>query len=123
MAGIAFHSRNKVAWVLADCGGPVVTGRTGAKHLRVVNVKHRRPNGGRVAVFTNVRRKRMRWVFAGSDSAVVTAYAVTRYVRMVKSCRYPGDSCMAVITIIAARYVRRMLAGRSNAVMAGAAAT
>ena len=91
--------------------------------MRVVNVKHRRPNGRRVAVFTDVCRKRVRWVFAGCDSAVVAAYAVTRYVRMVKSCRYPGDSCMAVITIIAARYVRRMLAGRSDTVVAGAAAT
>ncbi len=76
-----------------------------------------------MTVFTNVCRKRVRWVFAGCDGAVVTAYAVTRYVRMVKSCRYPGDRCVAVITIIAARYVRRMLAGRSHTVMAGAAAT
>ena len=83
MAEVAFYSGNKVARVLADRGCAVVARRTGAEHLCVVNVEHRRPNCRRVTVFTNVGRKSVLWILASRDSAVVTADAVTRYVRMI----------------------------------------
>ena len=84
VAEVALYSGNKVARILADRGCAVVAGRTGAEHLCVVNVEHRRPNCRRMTGFTNVCRKSVLRIFAGRDSAVVTADAVTGYVRMIE---------------------------------------
>ena len=121
VALIALPGRHKMSGILADCGCAIVTRRTGAKHLGVVNVEHRRPDSRCMAVFTDVRCKRVLRVFTGCNAAVVTANAITRYVRMVEGGGRPRDGGVAVITIVAARDMRWMFAGRRNAIVAGAA--
>lgn len=123
MAEVAFDSRNKVSRILADRGRSVVAGRTGTEHLCMVNVEHRRPNGRRVTVLTDVGCKYVLRVLAGRNSAVVTADAVARYVRMIKVCGQPGYGGVAVVAIIAARDMSRMLSCCGDAIMTGAAAT
>ena len=117
MAEVALDSRNKMAWILAYRVCPVVTSRTGAEHLCVVNVKHRRPNCRRVTVFTSVCCKSVLRILASRNGSIVTADAVTRYVRMVKVRGQPGYGGVAVVAIIATRNMRRMLAGRGHAIM------
>jgi len=123
VAKVTFHCRNEVPGVLAVRGCAVVTGRARAENLCVVNVQYRLPNIRRVAVFTNVCRKNVLRVLARRNSAVVTADAVTGYVRMIEICGQPGDGGVAVVAIIAARDMRRMLSCCGDAIMTGAAAT
>jgi hypothetical protein len=52
----------------------------------------------------------VRWVLARSVGAVVAAEAVSGDVHVIEIRRYPRDGGVTVIAIIAARYVRRMLA-------------
>ena len=63
----------------------------------------------------------MRRILAGRIRAVVAADAISRDVHVVEVRRYPGDCRVAVIAVLAARNVRRVLAGGDRAVMAGAA--
>lgn len=58
-------------------------------------------------------------VLACGLSAVVATDAVVRDVHVIEVGRYPGKRCMAVIAVVATRNVRRVLAGRRIAVMAG----
>ena len=86
VAEVAFNGCYKVPLILADRGYSVVTRRARAENLCVVNVQYRLPNSRRVAVFTNVRRKNVLRILAGRDGAVMTADAVTAYVRMIVVC-------------------------------------
>lgn len=60
--------------------------------------------------------------FAGRVSTVVTAHTIAGNVDVIEIGRHPGHRAVAVITIVAAHNVRRMLARRDNAIVAGGAA-
>lgn len=64
----------------------------------------------------------MRSVFAGRIGAVMASRAVTGDGRVIKIRRRPGDRRVAVVAIVAACEVRRMLAGRRSTVVARSAA-
>lgn len=74
-----------------------------------------------MAILTDITSLYVSRVFTCSVSAVMAAKAIARYVDVVKVGRQPGGSGMTIITIIAAGNVRRILAGRRNSVMTGAA--
>jgi len=74
-----------------------------------------------MAGLTGVCGRRVRWVLARRVGAVVAAEAVSGDVHVIEIRRYPRDGGVTVIAIIAARYVRRMLAGCSRSVVAGTA--
>lgn len=73
MAEIALPGRNEVAVVLAGGQRSVMTGRTAAKHLRVIDSGHRHPGDRSMAVFADIGALNMALSFAGRVSAVVTA--------------------------------------------------
>jgi hypothetical protein len=58
-------------------------------------------------------------VFARGIRAVVAADAVTRDIHVIEVRGNPADGRVAVVTVVAARDVGRMFAGRRVAVMAG----
>lgn len=95
-----------------------MAGRTGPQDLVVVDRCNRRPDDRTVAVLADVRRLDMRRALARRVIAIVTTGAVVNDAGVVEGCGRPGDSRVTVVAIIAARYVRRMFAGRGNAVMA-----
>ena len=60
-------------------------------------------------------------VLAGRVGAVVAADAVARDIHVIEIRRDPGDGCMAVVAVVAARDVRRVLARGGIAVVTGEA--
>lgn len=68
----------------------------------MIDIGHRRPHIGIVAVLTNIGRLYVQRAFAGCIRTVVTAYAVVHDIGMVKIRRNPGHACVAVIAVIAA---------------------
>ena len=52
----------------------------------------------------------------------MTSNAITTDVSVVVVCRQPSDSGVAVVAVVAARYVRRMFASRRDTIMTRAAA-
>ena len=62
-------------------------------------------------------------VLAECVGAVVAAYAIARYVDVIKIRGHPGDSYVAVVASIAARDMCRRLAGCDVAVVAGITST
>lgn len=91
----------EVTWIHARCGRAVVTRRAGAQHLAVVDGNDRRPNGRAVAILADVGRRGVQWTLAGRVFAVVATDAVAGDIRMIKVRGRPGDSRMAVVTVIA----------------------
>ena len=61
-------------------------------------------------------------VLAGRVGAVVAADAIARDIHMIEIRRDPRNRCVAVVAVIAARYVRRVLARSPIAVVACIAA-
>lgn len=84
VAGVAFLRGIKVTRVRAGGSYAVVTGRAGAKHLRVVDRHHRRKHIRGVAVLANIRCQDVRRVFAGCVRTVMAANAVACDVDVVK---------------------------------------
>ena len=74
-----------------------------------------------MAGLTGVRGRCVGWGLARRVGAVVAAEAVSGDVHVIEIRRYPRDGGVTVIAIIAARYVRRMLAGCGRSVVAGTA--
>jgi hypothetical protein len=74
-----------------------------------------------VAIFADVGRLRVCRVFAGCVRAVMAVDAIACDGCMVEECRQPTGRRMAVVAGIAAGDMRRSLADRSDAVMAGIA--
>ena len=72
VAGPAVHGSIKVPRVLARRNRTVMAGRTGSKYLIVIDICHRRPDVGGVAVFANIRCLNVQGTFAGCIGAVVT---------------------------------------------------
>ncbi len=87
-----------------------MAGSADAGYLRMIDRISGRPYHIVMAIFTDVCRIDMRGVLARCLHAVVATEAVVRYARMVKRRRQPRCSCMAVVAVIAALHVRRILA-------------
>jgi len=110
-----------VARIHARCGRAVVTRCAGAKNLVVVNRNDGRPNSGIVAILADVGRRRVRRTFAGRVRTVVAAHAISRDISVIEIGRDPGDCRMAVVAVVATRYMSTVFAGGRCAIVAGAA--
>lgn len=62
----------------------------------------------------------MQRTFACRICAVMAACAVVHDIRVIKICRCPGDRGVAIVAVVAAGDMRRMLTDRSSAVVARA---
>lgn len=71
-----------------------------------------------MAVFADVGRLYVQGALSGRVSAVVAANAIVRYVDVIEICWNPRHGRMAIVAVVAARYVCWMLANRCDTVMA-----
>lgn len=121
MAAVTLLTRTEVTVVLTNRDHVVVTGRTGAEYLGVIDIECRRPDRRRMTVLTHVRCKSVLRILARCDCAIVATETIAGDVGMVIICGQPGDGRMAVIAVVTARDVGWVLAGCGHAVVTGAA--
>jgi hypothetical protein len=62
-----------------------------------------------MTIFAGIARQNMINVFADRIRTVVTAEAIAREIGVIKIRGQPPGRCMAIVAIIATRYVRRVL--------------
>ena len=122
MAAVALHRRTEVTGIFARRVYAVMAGRAGAKYLGMINIEYGRPCRGRVTVFAHIGSQGMLRVLASRDRAVVATETIARDVGVVVVGWQPGDRGMAVVAVIAARDMCRVLARSNDAIVAGAAA-
>lgn len=89
----------------------------------MINSNHRRPDIRVVAVLADVRCLNMRYGFTSRTNAIVAADAVSDDICVVEGRRPPRHCRVAIIAVIAARDMRRMLADCDNTIVAGATGT
>lgn len=77
VTGVAFLCGTEVPRFLADGCYAIVTGRTRAKHLGVIDCHHGHKCIRRVAVFTDIRCQNVCRIFTGGIRAIVAAETVT----------------------------------------------
>lgn len=123
MTIIAILAARNVCRMFPYCDDAIVASATGADDLRMVYCKSGYPNRRIVAVFADVRRVNMCRVLAGGVGTVMTACAVAGDIDVIKVCRQPGNRRMAILAIITAANVRRMLASRQRPIMAASTGT
>lgn len=121
MAQAAILYRVEVVRSLARSCNTVVTAGTGSKHLVVIDGSDRRPYRGVVAILADVRCLHVHWPLAGCVGTVMAAETIIRDVRVIEIRWRPGDSSMAIIAIVPAGNMRRMLARRGYTVVTRAA--
>ena len=103
--------------VFSDRSDAVVTRATCANYLCMVDCENRRKNITRVTVFAHIHGLNMGRILACCISSIVTTKAIASDVHVVKIRRQPGHGRMAIITIVAARYVCRIFPGRRKAIV------
>lgn len=84
----------------------------------MIDGHHGRKYVCRVAVLADVCCERMCRILASCICAVVATEAIARDVDMIEIRGQPGNRAMAIVTIVAARNMRRVLARRRNAIVA-----
>lgn len=104
--------------MLAAGCNPIVAGIAGTDHLQVIDREHGDPDVCVVAVFADVAGLDVIRRLALRFRAVVTAEAVARDIHVIEIGRRPACGRVAVVAGIAAGYMRRILAGRYEAVVA-----
>jgi hypothetical protein len=109
VAVVATVAAGDVCRVLTDRYCSVMTRRACADDLRMIDAVGRRENRYIVAVLADIARRYMVDILADRVSAIVTADAITSDIVVIKVCRQPGQGRMAIVAIIATRYVRRVL--------------
>lgn len=119
MAVVAVIATGNMTGVLAGRDSTVVTGRTDTDHLRMVNPVGRGKDDVVMTVLTHVGRQNMCRVLADGLGAVMAAEAVVDDCGMIEGRRYPAVGRVAVVTRVAARNVRWILASGSRAVVTG----
>ena len=119
MAILAGIATGNVRRVLARGDDAIMAGVAASYYLGVINSHHRREHIRGVAVFTNIRRLNMCRVFADRLSAVMAAETVTDDVYVIEIRGQPACCAVTVVAGVAAGYVRRVLAGGNDAVVAG----
>ena len=123
MTVIAIVATRDMRGMFTGSDDTVMAGETRADNLCVIDDVDRLPHNVVVAVLTDIGRIAMCRVLTGCIGAVVAAEAVVRDVRVIEVSRDPRGRRVAVVAIVTARYVRRVLAGRDRTVMAGEAST
>jgi len=83
----------------------------------VINGSYRCPDIRAVTIFADVGRLRVQWTLASRVGSVMTADAVINNVCVIEIGRQPRDSCVTVITIIAAGDMRWVFANGYHTVM------
>lgn len=76
-----------------------------------------RPQVDAVTIFADGRRLNMCSVLASGIGAVVTIRAVAAYAGVIEIGRRPADRCVAVVAVITADEMCRVLAGGADAVV------
>ena len=117
MTAVAIQGRYEVPVVLSGCGRPVVTGRTGSEHLRMIHADRRHPCRRGMAVFTDIGCEYVALVFARRIYSVVTAGTVSDDIRVIEIRRSPCHGRVAVVAVVPTRDMGRMLADGNCPVM------
>ena len=120
VAGVAARD---VRRVLPGGDRAVMAGETGSDDLQMINHVGRRPDDVVMAVLTDVGRIDVVRPLACRLGAVVAAEAVTRDIHMIEIRRDPRVGGVAIVTVVAARDVRRVFPGGDRAVVTGNAGT
>ncbi len=107
--------------ILSGGNRAVVAGRTRADDLRMIDPVRRCEDKIVMTVLANIGRLEVGRVFADGVATVVATKTVGHDVRVFKKRRCPAVSCMAVVAVISAADVCRVLARGNRAVMAGRA--
>ena len=123
MAVVAIIAALDMIRILARCNNAIVTAAATTDDLCVIHGVSGREQVCRVTVLADVGRLDVGRVLAGCIDAVVAVETVAGDIDMIKVGRQPGYRRMAVIAVIAAGNVCRVLAGRRYAVVAGPAGT
>jgi len=121
MTVVAIVATGYMRWVFAGCRNAVMARATRTDDLRVINGKDGYPDVRRVAVFADIARLYMRRGFARRIRAVMAAGAITRDVDVVEVRGQPADRRVTIVTVVATVDMTLVLAGRDDAVVAGAA--
>jgi len=100
-----------VGRTFADCIRAVMTGGATSDHLGMINRRYRRKDIRAVAVFTDIRGLHVKRVFSYGVSTVVAAEAVICDVGMIKEHREPAHRAVAIIAVVTAGNVGRVLTG------------
>ena len=121
VAVITGTAADNVGRVLAGRGDAVMTGTAGTKNLCMIDGQHRCPKNRGMAVLAYVGGLNVGRTFAGGIRAVVAVCAITVDVCVVKIGGQPGNRGVAVVAVITADHMSRMLARRRDTVMTRAA--
>ncbi len=73
---------------------------------------------GVVAIFANVRSLNVRQILANGVHAVMAISTISSDVQVIEICRQPTHSAVTVIAVVAAGYVRQVLAEGNDTVVA-----
>ncbi len=103
--------------ILAGRGSAIVAGRARAEDLIVVHRGDGFPDISVMAVLANIGCLYVQRSLARRVSAVVTANAIVDDIHVIEVRRHPGDARVAVVAVVAARNMGRVLAGGDRAVM------
>ena len=109
--------------VLARCCETVVARIAGSKHLGVINGENGCPDIRGMAILADVAGLQMCLGLAGCVGAIVTGRTIAGDIHMIEIRGQPGNGRVAVVTGIAAGYMRGMLAGCRGTIVAGVART
>ena len=79
---------------------------------------YRYPHDRIVTIFANIGRLHMRGSFTSRFATVMTVRAIVHDIAVIEICGHPGNCCVAIITVVAAVYMRGMLTGCRGAIVA-----
>lgn len=123
MTVITIVATGNVRSVLSSCRDAIVTGATGAEHLRVVDGHYWLKRYGAMAVLANVCCLHVGGTLADGAGAIVATDAVRNDICVVEDGWQPGRHIVAVIALVPGRYVTRRFPGRLKAVVTADAAS
>ena len=99
-------------------GSAVMAGRTGSQNLIVIDGDDWSPYIGAVAILTDVCRLWVQWPLTCRIGAVVAVHTIAHNIGVIEVRWKPGNRCVAVIAVVTAGDMCRVLAGRSRAIVA-----
>ena len=117
MAVVAVDAANDMVGVLAGGDNAVMAGAASTQHGTVINGEYRGESVSRMTVLAGVGRQDVSRVLPNCIYAIVAGDTIARDIRMIKDGRCPGRRVVAVVALLAGRYVRRRLAGSLHAVV------
>jgi len=117
MTQSAIVRRIEVSRIHTRRGSAVMAGRTGSQDLIVVHGDDWSPYIGAVAILTDVCRLWVQWPLTCRIAAVVAVHTIAHNIGVIEVRWKPGNRCVAVIAVVTAGDMCRVLAGRSRAVV------